>query len=371
MKIKRVEASRIALPLREMLYSKNASGVLTLDQSMVIYVKIFTDEGVTGSGTAATVPGYSGMIDEQIISAIKFLTPHVVGLDPFNIEEIHQTMNHKLVGNTPAKAGIDLALYDIMGKATGRPVHQLIGGKMREDFVTDRALITERRTVKEIAKFARAYVEEGYRGFEIHVGSDLERNLAVVSGIRDSFKDVVIIADAHSNWSPKEAIRNIKALERYDIYVEQPTNGIENMAEVKRAVDVIITADEECFTIDDAMRIIISRAADCLTVKIPKAGGIYPARKIITLAESAGLLVRIDGVPGDTKLSNTAGAHLALTARRLMPGSGVMQHRAWLKDDFSVSGGLIFKDGKVSVPDTPGIGVVPNEKLVRLYTSRA
>jgi L-Ala-D/L-Glu epimerase len=273
-------------------------------------------------------------------------------------------MNNRLVGNTPAKSAIDLAVYDIMGKSVKRPLNQLIGGRVRDEFVTDRALQTENRSIPEVLESATKAVEDGYRGFEIHVGADLERNVSIVKAIREAFPDVVIVADAHCTWSVKQAITNIRAIERYDVYIEQPTKGIENMAEVKRAVEAVITADEDCFTLDDAMRIISSRAADCLTVKIPKAGGIYPARKIVNVAEAAGVLIRVDGVPGDTKLSNTAAAHLALTVPRLMPGSGVMQHRYWVKKDFSLSGGLVLKDGKVSVPDAPGIGVVPDESLV-------
>ncbi|MBI4258003.1 MAG: hypothetical protein HY619_03525, partial [Thaumarchaeota archaeon] len=194
--------------------------------------------------------------------------------------------------------------------------------------------------------------------------SGFDEDIANIRAIRDAGKDLVIVADAHMHWSVKEAIRTIKALEKFDVIIEQPVRGIENMAEVKRAVDAIITADEACFTVDDAVRIVQNRAADSVTVKIPKAGGLYPAKKIITIAEAAGLQVRIDGVPGDTKLSNTAAAHVATTTRRLLPGSGVMQHRYFLKDDVVAEGGLVFEDGRVSVDDKPGFGIKHKENLL-------
>jgi L-Ala-D/L-Glu epimerase len=361
MKIAKIESHRLNIPLRE---TYQRGGMVIFDRSMIAYVKVVADDGTTGAGTASTVTSYAGMTLETILDALSFLSPLIIGMDPFNIEAIHQVMNNRLLGNTPAKSAIDLALYDLMGKSTGKAVNQLLGGRVRDEFVTDRALTTDGKSVEQIVDSAVMAVEDGYRGFEIHVGPELDRNVSVVKGIREALPDVVLVGDAHQIWSVKEAIRNIRALQRYDIYFEQPTRGIENMAEVKRATEAIITADESCFTAEDALRIILNRAADCLTVKLAKAGGLYPAKKIVALAEAAGLLVRVDGVPGDTRVSNTAAAHLALTVPRLMPGSGVMQHRYWLKEDFSLKGGLVLKDGKVTVPDEAGIGVVPNEAIL-------
>ncbi|MBI4258002.1 MAG: hypothetical protein HY619_03520 [Thaumarchaeota archaeon] len=364
MKITGIDVYRISLPLIERTKSASAGGIMYLDSLMGVLVKVHTDDNMIGLGTAATVPAYAGMTQDTIVDAIKFLSPYLIGLDPFDIEDVHTRMDSRLVRNTPPKSALDMALYDIMGKAINRPVHQLLGGRVRKDFITDRAIFTLEKTPEQIGKDTVKHVEEGYRGFEVHVGSGFEEDVANIRAIRDAGKDLVIVADAHQHWSVKEAIRTIKALEKFDVIIEQPVRGIENMAEVKRAVDATITADEACFTVDDAISIVQNRAADAVTVKVPKAGGLYPAKKIVTIAEAAGLQIRIDGVPGDTMLSNSAACHLATTIRRLLPGSGVMQHRYYLKDDVVAEGGLIFKDGRASVDDKPAFGIKHKENLL-------
>ena len=341
-------------------------GVLNLDRMLCVLVNLRTDDDIVGTGTTATVPGYAGMSHDSLFDAVRYLGPALEGLDPFDIQEAHRRMDGTLGGSYPAKSAFDIALYDIMGKSTGKPVHKLLGGRARTDFLTDRAVQTHGKTPQEIAANTTKYMEEGYRGFEVHVGSGLQRDVESIKAIRDAGgPDVAIVADAHQHWSVKEAIRTIKALEKFDIVIESPTKGIENMAEVKRAVDASIGADEDCHTVNDAFRIITNRAADVLTIKLVKAGGLHPCKRIADMAEAAGIAIRIDGVPGDTKLSNTAAAHLGMTIPDLIPGSGVMQHRYFLLEDVVTEGGLTMdNDGKVSVSERPGIGVTISDALI-------
>ena len=368
MKITSFEVVKLNLPTRMTLKSVAAwapGGILNLDEVFCVMASLTTDDGIVGTGTTATVTGYAGMTHDTLNDAVRYLGPSLVGIDPFDIEEAHLRMKGTLGGNYPAKSVFDIALYDIMGKSIQKPIYKLLGGRVRESFVTDRALMTHGKTGKEIAADTAMYMEEGYRGFEVHVGSGLENDVESIKAIRDAGgADIAIIADAHQHWSIKEAIRTIKALERYDVVIESPTKGIRNMGEVKRAVDVPIAADEDCHTIDDAFRIISEGAADVLTIKLVKAGGLYPCKKISDMAQAAGVAIRIDGVPGDTKLSNTAAAHLGMTISNIIPGSGVMQNKYFLREDVVVEGGLTMgPDGKVTVPETPGIGVTTSSSF--------
>ena len=355
MKISSITVRPLQLPITEPI--KIPWGDIVSLMGVLVIAK--SNEGTKGYGTTATVPPYAGMTEESLLSVIKYIAPSLEGVDPFDLEEISYRMDRRITGNYPAKNAIDMAVYDLLGKIVGVPTVKLIGGRMRESFITDRALFE--KSLKEMAKDAiRAVKEDGFKAFELHIGSTPERDVQTVKTIREAVGDkIIIVADAHKHWNVKSAITTLRKLEDFNIIVEQPTETIDQLAEVRKNVGVQICADESCHTIADAQRIVDKKAADIITVKIIKAGGIWNARKIVNIAEAAGLSCRVDGVPGDTKLSNTASAHLALSIKTLVPGSGVMQHYYSLKKDITAvgGGGLIFRDGEVSVPDKPGFGV--------------
>ncbi|MBI2875132.1 MAG: hypothetical protein HYY09_08585 [Firmicutes bacterium] len=199
-------------------------------------------------------------------------------------------------------------------------------------------------------------MQAGFRSFEVHVGTGIAADVARVRAIREAAgNEITVIVDVNGHWTVKEAIHAIRALQEFDVMVEQPVKGLEAMAEVRAAVEAPIVADESCHTVEDTVEIIRRKAADVLCVKPIKAGGLTKARRICNLADAFGLKVRIDGLPGETLVSNTASAHLTVTLRNTV-ADGVMQH--WrLAEDVVESGGLIFEDAKVRVTDDPGLGL--------------
>jgi L-alanine-DL-glutamate epimerase-like enolase superfamily enzyme len=360
MKITNVEVYRLDIPYRETV--RVAFGSLTEANDVV--VKIRSDSGQVGTGTTTPVPPYLGTTQDMLVDAIRYLTPVLVGRNPLDVEGIHAQMERTLGGNQAAKAGIDIAIYDLIGRELGLPAYQLLGGRARDDFVTDRSL-----SIKDPPAMAADAVKamaEGFRAFEVHVGTKPREDVERIKAVREAVGEgPVIVADANQHWSPSEAISVIRKLEPYDIMVESPTRGLDNMAQVADAVEATIIADEACHTYHDAMEIVKRKAADAFCIKVIKAGGLYKAKKIATVAEAAGLLCRIDGIPGETKISNTAAVHLGLTIGSLLPGSGVMQHYYTCREDIVTAGGLAFKDGSVSVDDSPGLGVTYRENLFR------
>jgi L-alanine-DL-glutamate epimerase-like enolase superfamily enzyme len=259
-----------------------------------------------------------------------------------------------------------LALYDLTSKVTGVRVVDLLGGQLHDRFRTVYSL--RLKDPKDMAVEARSHVGDGIRGFEMHVGTNVHDDIARVREVREAVgPDVSLICDANGHWTPKEAIRVLRELEDFGITVaEQPTLGLEGLATVRSQVSTEITADEDCPGIADVVNISRYRAADAVCIKVVKAGGLYPAKRMAIVAQALGLGVRIDGVGagGETRLSTTAAACLVANLPRVI-GAGVMQHRH-LKEDFVLGGGLTLEDGHVLPPAGLGLVESVDESLLTL-----
>lgn len=359
MKIASVEVFKMTVPMRVKRRVTFHGGVMKVDEAKNVVVLIHSDNGITGVGSTSSQPLYLGMTQETIAEAAKYLAPLVIGENPCALERINNLMDWSLPGNEAAKCAIDLALHDLLGKAFDQPAYVLLGGKQRDDFITTISVNTDEPDV--MAASAMECYDQGYRGLEVQLGvaagSGFRKDVERLRMVRESVGwEVEIVADAHRNWNPKEAISALSSLEPFDIVVESPTSGGPvAMAEVRRETKVPIIADEDCHTVQHAVDIIRLQAADILCIKPIKAGGLTKARRIAVLAESFGLRCRVDGLPGESKLSNTASAHLVLTLRNPV-GCGVA-HFTRLGEDFVVEGGLSLAHGRVSLPDRPGLGV--------------
>jgi L-alanine-DL-glutamate epimerase-like enolase superfamily enzyme len=371
MRIKSIEIFKADLPLKDpvtpsfKLFGKSVHLKLAND----VVVKIESDNDYVGYGSTSPVPAYNGMSQETILEVCKYLAPNLIGKDPFNLAMIHDQMDRAIIRADTAKCAIDLALYDLIGKSLGLPAYALMGGKRREDFYTTWTLPSGGAgpmwTHEETAMMARQKYDMGYRSFEVHLGSapgaGFEKDLGRIAAIREACPDVTIDADAHRNWTVKEAIPAIRAMEKYNInWVEQPCDTLRQLAEVRGNVTAGVIADERCQNVEDVVEVVNLKAADAICLKPTKAGGLFKSHQMAIISERFGLAVRVDGVPGESKLSNTATAHVALILKQPVV-CGVMQH-ARLEYDFVTSGGIQFKDGKVSLPDTPGLGCEVTEK---------
>jgi L-alanine-DL-glutamate epimerase-like enolase superfamily enzyme len=370
MKIQAIDIFRADLPMKEPLISTFYGSVMTIDQARDVVVKVTSDDGHIGYGASTQVPAYHGMTQDMILAACRHLAPLVVGKNPNDLALVHDLMDWAIVRADAAKCAIDMALFDLLGKATGQPAYALMGGRRRDAFPTTWTLATGDTsgtwTDEQTAAEARRRYDMGYRGFEVHIGSvpgaGFERDLARIATIKEACPDVAIDADAHRNWSVKEAVLAIRALERYQVWVEQPCETMRQLAEVRASVTAGIIADESCQNVQDLVEIINLRAADAICLKPIKAGGLYKCWQMATLAERFGLAVRVDGIPGESILSNTASAHVAMTLKQPIV-CGVMQH-ARLEHDFVTAGGLQYQDGKVTLPDSPGLGCEVDESVL-------
>lgn len=356
MRINCIEVYRADIPFRPV---SGAPLRTWQDTSPVVLVRARTDTGLMGVGTATAIGFYLGITGGALVDTVVTLAPLLVGLDPFAIERAHNLMDHHVRGNQAAKAAFDIALYDLMGQVAGRPVYDLLGGRTQTEPLPTTSFALYVDTPDKMAEEVMQRYGEGFRAFEVKM-SDPKVDVERVRAIREALgPEATLVADANGHWTVKEAIQIIRRLEPYNVLVEEPCHGITALEEVRNAVDVPVVADETCHTVEDAAEIVRRRAADLVSIKLMKAGGLWKAHQIAMLVQGAGLGYRVDGVRGETRVSNTASVHFA-TALRKPVAPGFMQH-ARLAEDVVAEGGLTFAGGRVSVPDLPGLGLTVRE----------
>jgi len=383
MKIARVAATPVRLPIPPRSYASDDAGTkrewgrlsrLSPKRPSTILeyllVRIETDEGLAGTGEAPVDIGFFGQTLEEVQAAIDdYLGPQIVGLDPFDREYAMHRIDYR--GNSCAKSGIDLALHDLMGRALGVPVSDLIGGSHRQRVPV--AIEIAGGAPADMAAACAAYVARGVRAFKPKIGGVPEQDADRLRAIREAVgPSVSLRADANQGYSPKEAIRLCRLAERHDVgleLLEQPVAAwdLQGMAAVCRAVDTLIEADESCYSIHDALQLIRHEAADVLNIKIAKAGGLYAAKKIAALAEAAGL---------KCVLGTAFGLGLGVAAKLHLAASTVAVTDAVEFTEIGLHGNLLAPphdrllalpleaDGCLPVPGGPGFGVALDEDAV-------
>src|SRR5688500_1847640 len=246
MKITRIETIPVSVPIEQRRAMRGALGAHT--ESPFLLVRVHTDEGVTGLGAVSCTPRWSG---EDQISAAHFirttLEPALVGHDPRAIETLPALFRRVLAANPFAKAGLEMACWDILGKEAGLPVYRLLGGPVRE-FVPTKYSVSglEPPRAAEIAAWA---VEQGFRVMKVKVGIEPEGDVARVRAVREAVGPGIKLAvDANGGWSPRVAIQTIRRLMEFGIYfAEQPVAPLDVswMADVRANVSVPVMRSEE------------------------------------------------------------------------------------------------------------------------------
>jgi len=332
----------------------------TATSTMGVLVRIHTDENIVGVGEGVPTTMITGETQEGAIHSVnKYLAPILVGKDPFEIGKLVAQMDRVILGNSSAKAAVDIALHDILGKAINKPLYNLLGGYVHE--VSTDCTIGIKKP-EEMAKDALVIVERGFNTIKVKIGVDVAEDVERVRRVREAVgDDIVIRVDANQGYSAKTAIRVIHKLEPYRIQlVEQPVPAwnIEGLAMVKHAVSVPIMADESVHSPQDAVEIIKRDSADMINIKLMKAGGIFKARQIATVAEAAGIPCMV-GCMQETRVSITAAAQLAVSTENVQEAD--LDSPLFLREDPVEEGGIEYEQGMLKMPSLPGIGVVLKE----------
>jgi L-alanine-DL-glutamate epimerase-like enolase superfamily enzyme len=374
MKITRVDTRIVQIPVRSpYIYSH---GALTAFSNVLVW--LHTDAGIVGVGEASFVPG--GGVSEETPESTKpmidrYLAPAILGEDPFDVERIHQKMDATVPRNLIAKCGIDLALWDVMGKALDSPAYKLFGGIYDPKILCTYTLSID--TPERMAEQALLRKRQGYKTLVVKIGRDPATDIQRLQVVRDAVGDEVNIRlDANEAYWPDQAILIIRQMERYrPEFVEEPVKrwDLDGMARVAQAVDTPISSDESNTSIDTVMRIIQKRAADIINIKISKNGGLYRSKKIAALAEAAGIPCIVGGA-NTYEIGRQACRHFAVSTAQAQMGMGSegCAPASQSKIDDVTTRMLTYEDvtagnGYVEVIPGPGLGVDLDEEKVRKY----
>jgi L-alanine-DL-glutamate epimerase-like enolase superfamily enzyme len=348
-----------------------------------ILVKVHA-EGVVGYGQIRPVGPCHFMPDtvhSAFTSIAEVYAPAMVGRNLFDVEDMSQRMTNLLPGNPNARAAIDHAVYDAIGKALGLPVHQLIGGLCQELIPLEWSVGWAPERSAMIAEAQRAVEEFGVPVLCLKAGRPdrWREDVANFAAVREAVgPDVKIGVDANTGWTFVEAVRALKALDEHDLgYVEQPieradTQGLAALRDLGLGVPII--ADESLFTLRDARTLVEARAVDAFCIKLYKVGGLHLARKIAAIAEAGDVRVNVGGLAAFSQLEAAAGAHfyaslperLTLPAAEFMFGLGVHG-----PDPLVPESDFVIESGHVRVPTRPGLGVPVDEEAVARLTMLA
>ena len=362
MKITEVKLGKISVPLR-VPFKTALRSVSSVED---IVVEVHTDTGAVGYGEAPPTGAITGDTTGAILGALQdHIIKTVVGREVDDFEELMLALNKCIVGNTSAKAAMDMALWDLYGQLYKIPVYKLLGGS-RKEIITDITISVN--DPDEMARDAVDAVRRGYDTLKIKVGAHPELDVARLTAVRQAIgSDTRIRIDANQGWEPKQAVRLLNQMQEKGLdieFVEQPVKAhdIDGLKYVTERSYVPVLADESVFSPEDAVRIMQTRAADLVNIKLMKCGGLYNALKIVSAAEVYGVECMI-GCMLEAKISVNAAVHLAC-AKKII--TKIDLDGPVLCSEDPILGGAVFDEQRITVSDEPGLGIKGVEKMTYL-----
>lgn len=320
-------------------------------------IKVITENGIAGLGEASPDPEVTGETQEIVLEALEKAKHYLIGKSFFAIGRIITELEELIPESPAARAAVDMALYDLVGKMLKTPVYNLLGGQYRKSISLYPVISMDKPEV--MAKSVCEFIEIGFIVFKLKVGSDPDHDVERVAKIRELCGDSPILRlDVNQGWNDAAtSIKAIQKLKKYSIdLIEQPVKAgdIDGLAEVKRSVKIPIMVDEGCHSPADALQIIQKNAADIINIKLMKCGGIYRALDIISIAEAAKIPCII-GSMGESSIASSAGLHVVVS-KKIINACEIIGP-LFIKNDPAEGFDADLKKGRVSVSDRFGLGV--------------
>ena len=355
MKITKISVYKTHLPYVGGIYAWGAGN--KIDVAMASVVVVETDAGLTGCGEF-TPCGENYMVahSEGVEAAMRLMAPKLLGEDPRQVAKIEQIMDHTIQGHGYAKAPMDAACWDILGRASNQPVWMLLGGKLTDGAPMYR--VAPQKSIEESVIELNAHREAGYRQFQIKVGADwsgdIDRIRHLVPLLKEGEK---AMADANQGWRVDNAIRVARATNDLDFILEQPCKTYEECQQVRRIADQPMKLDECVTGIAAAQRIVADRGAEICCLKISNLGGISKARRVRDYLIDNRIAVVAEDTWGGEIASTTLAHFAASTPEEYLQNSTDLMNYNTRSTGI---GGAWAEGGKLYAPDAPGLGVAPD-----------
>lgn len=338
-----------------------AFGTLTHGENWI--VKVITDEGVYGLGSAAPLAFVTGETTETCYLVLKDFAKAFIGKDPLDIAGAHALMDSIIHGNGSAKCAFDIALYDIIGKVKNQPLYKVLGGT---NPVVHNDITIGISDPEKMAATARRYVfDNGFNILKVKTGINLDNDIRALSLIREAVgPDVRIRIDANQGYDVQTALTALKAFEKLGVDAAEqclPWWDFDGAAELKRAntTSVKLMLDESIHNPYDAKRASAIHCADYYNIKLMKCGGLYRGAQIAAIAEASGVGCMV-GCMEECKISITAGVSL-VAAKKAIVEADCDSFMFYKGNDDGIRGGFDRVGGIFTLTEKPGLGILEED----------
>ncbi len=378
-KIKSIELTPIFIPFKEPVKRVMETGEGSLGMAIkaeepwlggdFVICKLVCNDGTVGLGESFVWLPETGIMPNQIIDIIKkYLGKYLIGENPFNVEKILLRMDNNIARNEVAKGILDMACYDLMGKLKGKPVYDLMGGKIKNEIPL--AALIPLTDVRLMVGIAKSYYKQGYRTFRYKLGKNIQNDIEISEKIRRTLgNEVRLRVDYNQAYTPEEAVRAIKSIEPFGIdFAEQPVKADDyiGMAYVQQRVNTPLMAHEGFFNLRDFITLVELNAVGVLGINSERPGGVTNALEAIVYADKRGISTVIHNQP--LGIASAMHIHMAAAKYNSLGYATELFGHVMLEDDLIVKP-LDYSRGVAKVPDGPGWGVILDEKVLQKYST--
>jgi len=359
MKITQINVYQVDYKLLDQEYAWSRGQAVSCFVSTI--VKISTNQGLEGFAEVCPLGSvYMDAFARGVPSGVEEIGSHLIGQDPCQLNVINQTMEKAMTGHNYIKSPLDIACWDILGKVTNTPVSTLLGGQYMDKFPLYRAI--SQGDPQKMADDVARYREEGYRRFQLKVGSDPDEDIQRTKSVLEVLKPGdILVADANTGWLSHTAIRVVNGLRGEDVYIEQPCKSLEECCIVRAHTQQPMVLDEVIRDVHSLIRAYNHGAMDVVNLKISRLGGLTKAKQMRDLCESLGIAMTLeDSWGGD--ITTTAIAHLVGSTKSEFYFTSTDFNS--YNDVHLAEDAPIRKEGWLEVPAGPGLGIHVDEKLL-------
>ncbi len=342
-------------------------GVMAYSENLIVVIR--TDSKIIGFGECSPFKTIHGESMDTGFIVASYFAKELIGKNPLEIENCLMLMDTIIHGNPSIKSAFDIALFDIASQNASLPLYSFLGGRKNKTITTDYTISLNNK--EEMVEDALQILKNGFKIIKVKLGDSKDKDVERIRSIRKAIgNEITLRIDANQGWTFETAIETLIALAPFNIqHCEEPIPKWDfmNLPAIKKNSPIPIMADESCFSHHDANRLIGLDACDSLNIKLGKSAGIFGAKKIIDLADKAGIKMQVGGFL-ESRLGFTASAHMALTSNNIIHYD--FDTPLMFVDDPVVGGITYGKNGHVAVPEIPGLGATIDQSYLNQLPSR-